>query len=138
MGFRQDQCRVGASVRACWLWFVALLPALGLLVVVRFRAVHRCCVLGCCFPLSKNPLVVKLSSLCWLAALRGAGGSFGAEGSWLLQVSRKSGCTCFTEWKRHLCGSVPRSVVLGRLQLNSIVGLASGSGQRALGLLAGV
>ena len=23
----------------------------GLLVVVRFRAVYRCCVLGCCFPL---------------------------------------------------------------------------------------
>ena len=33
---------------------------LELLVVVRFRAVRRCCFLGCCFPLSKDPLVVKL------------------------------------------------------------------------------
>ena len=45
---------------------------------------------------ARIPLVVKLSPLCWLAALRGAGGAFGAE-SWLLQVSRKSGCpSCFT------------------------------------------
>ena len=29
--------------------------------------------------------MVKLSPLCWLAAVRGAGGAFGAEGSWLLQ-----------------------------------------------------
>ena len=43
--------------------------------------------------LSTYPRVVKVSPLCWLAALRGAGGAFGAEGSWLLQVSRKSGCT---------------------------------------------
>ena len=35
---------------------------------------------------STQPLVVKLSSLCWLAAVRGAGGAFGAEGSWLLQL----------------------------------------------------
>ena len=27
-----------------------------------------------------------MSALCWLAAVRGAGGAFGAEGSWLLQV----------------------------------------------------
>ena len=69
----------------------------GLLVVVRFRGVHRCCFLGCCFPLSKDPLVVKLSAPCWLAALRGVGGAFGGAGSWLLQVSRKSGCpSCCT------------------------------------------
>ena len=33
----------------------------GLLVVVRFSCVHRCCFLGCCFHLSKDPLGVKLS-----------------------------------------------------------------------------
>ena len=27
----------------------------GLLVVVRFRAVHRCCFLGCCFPQQGSP-----------------------------------------------------------------------------------
>ena len=45
---------------------------------------------------SQDLLVGKLPPLCWLAALRGVGGAFGA-GSWLLQVSRKSGCpSCFT------------------------------------------
>ena len=38
----------------------------------RFRAVHHCCFLVSCSPLSKGPLVVKLFSLCWLAALRGS------------------------------------------------------------------
>ena len=46
VGFRQDECRPGASAWACCLWFVALLH-----VVLRCRAVHRCCVLGCGFPL---------------------------------------------------------------------------------------
>ena len=78
----------------------------GLLVVVRFRAVYRCCVLGCCFPL-------KISLWCWLAAVRGAGASFGAEGSWQLQASGKSGCTslftgCWCCWGR--ARRAPRSV----------------------------
>ena len=38
--------------------------------------------------LSTYPRVVKVSPLCWLAALRGAGGAFGAEGSWLLRFTQ--------------------------------------------------
>ena len=56
----------GASAWAC-LWFVALLH-----VVVRFRAVHRCCVLGCGFPL-------KISL--WLSCLHCVGfQQFGGSG----------------------------------------------------------
>ena len=40
---------------------------------VCFRAVHRCCFLGSCSPLSKDPLVVKLSPL---RSLRGVAGAF--------------------------------------------------------------
>ena len=97
VGFRQDECRPRASAWACCLWFVALL-ALGR------RAV------SCGPPLllfgvllsSQDPLVVKVSALCWLAAVRGAGGAFGAEGSWLLQVSRKSGCTSWLRQRLNL------------------------------------
>ena len=95
----------------------------GLLVVVRFRGVHDCCLLGSCFVLSKDPLVVKLSPPCWLAAVRGAGGAFGAEGSWLslgglscfvcvsavrLEVQR---CSCFC--KARLAGKLRRHSARG-------------------------
>ena len=40
---------------------------------VCFRAVHRCCFLGSCSPLSKDPLVVKLSPV---RSLRGVAGAF--------------------------------------------------------------
>ena len=85
----------GGGFCASMLALVCSTPACpGLLVVVRFRAVHRCCLLGYCIPLSPSSL--SCLHLCWLAAVRGAGGAFGAEGSWLLQVSRRSGCTsCF-------------------------------------------
>ena len=58
------------------------------MVVVRFRAVHHCCLLGSsCSPLSKGPLVVKLCSLCWLAAQRGA--------ACFALALRSPGCGCF-------------------------------------------
>ena len=46
VGFRQDECRPGASAWACCLWFVALLHVRGSWSSCVFRAVHRCCVLG--------------------------------------------------------------------------------------------
>ena len=49
----------------------------GLMVVVRFSCGPPWLLFGV------MPLVVKLPALCWLAALRGVGGAFGA-GSWLL------------------------------------------------------
>ena len=71
VGFRQDECRPGASAWACCLWFVALLH-----VVVHFRAVHRCCVLGCGFPL-------KISL--WLSCLHCVGfQQFGGSGRGIL------------------------------------------------------
>ena len=56
--------QAGASAWACCLWFVALLHGRGSWSSCVFRAVHRCCFLGCCFPLSKDQLVVKLSPRC--------------------------------------------------------------------------
>ena len=54
----------------------------------------RFCVCSCC---CCRWVAALPSPLCGLAAVRGAGGAFGAEGSWLLQISRKSGCpSCFT------------------------------------------
>ena len=50
MGFRQDECRPG-GFRVGMLSLVCRTACPGLLVVVRFRAVHRCCLLGSCFPL---------------------------------------------------------------------------------------
>ena len=47
-------------------WLVALLHVRGSWSSWVFRAVHRCCFLGSCFP--QDLLVVKLSPLCWLAA----------------------------------------------------------------------
>ena len=60
----------------------------GLLVVVRFLAVHRCCVLGCCFPLK--------ISLC-LSCLHCVGlQHFGEQRA--LGSFRKSGCpSCFAD-----------------------------------------
>ena len=75
----------GASAWAC-LWFVALLH-----VVVRFRAVHRCCVLGCGFPL-------KISL--WLSCLHCVGFQHFGEWEGLLAASGsgKSGCSlCFAD-----------------------------------------
>ena len=46
VGFRQDECRPGASAWACCLWFVALLHVRGSWSSCIFRAVHRCCFLG--------------------------------------------------------------------------------------------
>ena len=54
---------------------------------VCFRAVHRCCFLGSCSPLSKDPLVVKLSPLCSLRGVAGAFRSYRVEKAplWLRQ-----------------------------------------------------
>ena len=63
----------------------------GLLVVVRFRAVHRCCFLGCCFPL-RIPL--------WLSCLHCVGLQHFGEREGLLAASGsgKSGCSlCFAD-----------------------------------------
>ena len=90
MGFRQDECRPGLVHEhvALSLQQSCMSGALG-------RRAFSCGPPLLLFGvlLSTYPRVVKVSALCWLAALRGAGGAFGAEGSWLLQVSRKSGCT---------------------------------------------
>ena len=85
VGFRQDECRPGV-------WFVALLH-----VVVRFRAVHRCCVLGCGFPL-------KISL--WLSCLHcvgfqqsgGSGRGFLSRGLLAASGSCKTSCSsCFAD-----------------------------------------
>ena len=109
MGFRQDECRPGASAWACCLWFVALLH-----VVVRCRAVHRCCVLGCGFPL-------KISL--WLSCLHcvgfqqfgGSGRGFLSRGLLAASGSCKTSCS-FVFCRCFRTGSVsPRLEVEGHL-----------------------
>ena len=121
VGFRQTSAGRGFCVGM--LPLVCSTPACpGLLVVVRFRAVHRCCFLGAAY--LSGSLVVKLSPPCWLAAVRGAGGAFGAEGSWLVQVSCKSGCpSCFADASergvspRLEVGGLPARFALSKLRL---------------------
>ena len=75
-GSRQDECRPGG-------FCVGILPGTPacprLLVVVRFRAVHRCCFLGCCFPLSPSSL--RCLHCVGLQHFGEREGAFGAEGS---------------------------------------------------------
>ena len=108
VGFRQDECRPGASAWACCLWFVALLH-----VVVRCRAVHRCCVLGCGFPL-------KISL--WLSCLHcvgfqqfgGSGRGFLSRGLLAASGSCKTSCSsCFADASER--GVSPRLEVGGHL-----------------------
>ena len=96
MGFRQDECRPG-GFRVGMLSLVCSIPACpGLLVVVHFSCGPPLLLFGELLS-SQDLLVVKLSPLCWLAASGEREGLFELEGSWLLQVSRKSGCpSCFT------------------------------------------
>ena len=68
------------------------------MVVVSVRSTVFC-FLGSCSHLGKDPVVVKLSPLRSLGAFR-SGGALAASG-----FIKKCGCTCFTAWKRHLCGS---------------------------------
>ena len=82
MGFRQDECRPGLVHEhvALSLQQSCMSGALG-------RRAFSCGPSLLLFGVmlsSQDLLVVKLSPLCWLAALRGVGGAFGAEGSWLL------------------------------------------------------
>ena len=60
----------------CGVWFAAFPHGRR-----AFRAVHRFSFLGSC-----HSSLYNLSSMCWLAALRGVRGAFGVEGSWLLQL----------------------------------------------------
>ena len=82
-GFRQDECRPGASAWACCLWFVALLHVRGSWSSWVFRAVHRCCFLGSCSPFSKDHLVVKLHCV----SLQHFGGGWGFRSRGLLAAS---------------------------------------------------
>ena len=68
------------------------------MVVVSVRSTVFC-FLGSCSHLGKDPVVVKLSPLRSLGAFR-SGGALGC-----FRFHKKCGCTCFTAWKRHLCGS---------------------------------
>ena len=67
-------------------------------VVVSVRSTVFC-FLGSCSHLGKDPVVVKLSPLRSLGAFR-SGGALGC-----FRFHKKLCCTCFTAWKRHLCGS---------------------------------
>ena len=78
MGFRQEECRPGA----CCLWFVALLHVPGSWSSCVFRASTVVAFWGAVF-ISARILLELSCLLCWLAALRGAGGAFGAD-SWLV------------------------------------------------------
>ena len=84
VGFRQNECRPGASAWACCPWFVALLHVRGSWSSWVFRAVHRCCFLGCCFPLSPSSLSCLHSV--GFQQFGGSGRGFLSRGSWLLQA----------------------------------------------------
>ena len=112
----------GASAWAC-LWFVALLH-----VVVRFRAVHRCCVLGCGFPLK---ISLWLSCLHCVGFQQFGGSGRGFRSSGLLAASGFTpnlGCTsCFADASER--GVSPRlEVGGGRPLLRSLCARSPGCG----------
>ena len=68
----------------------------GLFVVVRFRGFHRCCFLGCCFPLKISLWLSCLHCVGLRQQFGGSGRGFLSRGLLAAQV-HESGCTsCFT------------------------------------------